>query len=60
MKEQLITLRDYYKGQADMHHNKGNTDARDMYDSLASDIDAQILDIMIEEQNQSVNNAKIA
>lgn len=58
-KEQMITLQAHYKSQATFWYNRGDYDAALAYDDLASAIDAQILDIMILEQEFNIKQATI-
>jgi hypothetical protein len=59
MLTELIKLQELAKKQADFHHNLGNFDARDHYDSIAKGLDTIILDLMVKDQEQRVSLAVV-
>lgn len=58
-KQNLIDLFNHYKLKADLQHELGNFEEAKAYDELAAAIDSNILDLMVREQESSVNNATI-
>ena len=58
-KNSLINLHSHFKTLADIQWERGNFSEAKLYDSLAQDIDLQILDVMIAEQESNINAAII-
>jgi hypothetical protein len=55
--QKLIALQAHYKAQATFWHNRGADDESKAYDDLARALDAQILDLMVAEQEAHVSAA---
>lgn len=58
-KQNLIDLFNHYKLKADLQHSMGNFEEAKAYDELAAAIDSNILDLMVQEQENSINQAYI-
>lgn len=58
--EQLKALQAHYKLRADFQHERGNFVEAEAYDDLARALDAQILDLMVQEQEERVKSALVA
>jgi hypothetical protein len=58
--QKLITLQAHYKAQATFWFNRGAKDEAASYDDLAAALDAQILELMVKEQEARVSAALVA